>query len=366
MYLKDFSSKSDSQNVIDEMSKYNLGTISKAKLDIMEQKTLTAITASELYENQFEKLGFVIDEFLPVGLSILSGRPKSGKSWLALQMALSVSLGSEFLDKFKANQGAVVYFALEDHASRLQDRLYKSHGLIIDSSEKQLLNNLDFRLQKKTEHSDAGQNIRQIISDIPNVKLIVVDTYARFTSAQNSVYEKTYDDIAKLQEIALMNKVSILLIMHSRKSSAKNSSGIDSVFGTTGNVAAADAVYALGKDKNDNSFLEINGRDFSSTNYYMELNQDTCRWELTEPEEEIVYPVTYSQQIFNFIDSSDKDLNVAEIAQNTGTVASTTRVILNRLTKNRRIVCCKRGMYRSTKLDIQKKENVNQQQGVVS
>ncbi len=57
----------------------------------------TVWTAAELFATDFPPPVFIVDELLPRGLSILAGRPKLGKSWLALQIAGAVGGGGTVL-----------------------------------------------------------------------------------------------------------------------------------------------------------------------------------------------------------------------------------------------------------------------------
>lgn len=50
---------------------------------------------------------FVIDQVLPVGLTMLHGKPKAGKSWLSLEMAAAVASGGKVLG-YQAEQGGVL------------------------------------------------------------------------------------------------------------------------------------------------------------------------------------------------------------------------------------------------------------------
>ena len=48
-----------------------------------------AITADKLQKKNFPPLREVVPGFVPEGLSILAGKPKIGKSWMALDMVSS-------------------------------------------------------------------------------------------------------------------------------------------------------------------------------------------------------------------------------------------------------------------------------------
>jgi RecA-family ATPase len=59
---------------------------------------------------------------LPEGLTLLAGKPKLGKSWLAFSVALSIAAGGGALGAQPVAKGDVLYLALEDNARRLQSR----------------------------------------------------------------------------------------------------------------------------------------------------------------------------------------------------------------------------------------------------
>src|SRR5262245_16706648 len=56
--------------------------------DISRPKIINAV---ELAEMKFKELKFIVPGLIPAGLTILAGRPKIGKSWLALHLSDSVS-----------------------------------------------------------------------------------------------------------------------------------------------------------------------------------------------------------------------------------------------------------------------------------
>src|SRR5262249_34702770 len=65
----------------------------------------------------------VIQGLLPeAGLTLLFGRPKLGKSWMLLQLAIAVASGYKLFQKRSTIQKAVLYLALEDNEQRLKER----------------------------------------------------------------------------------------------------------------------------------------------------------------------------------------------------------------------------------------------------
>ena len=88
--------------------------------------SLHTITARELLTKEWPEPPWVVPGLLPVGLTLLAGRPKVGKSWLALQLAGAVATGGVFLDAH-VQPAPCLYLALEDSPRRLAERM-KAQG----------------------------------------------------------------------------------------------------------------------------------------------------------------------------------------------------------------------------------------------
>ena len=87
-------------------------------------KKLSTRSCEEIMTTVYKPIEFVIDGLLAQGLYILAGAPKVGKSWLALDMCLSIAKGESVLGQ-KTLQGTALYLCLEDSYARIQNRLYE-------------------------------------------------------------------------------------------------------------------------------------------------------------------------------------------------------------------------------------------------
>jgi AAA domain-containing protein len=61
--------------------------------------------------------------WLDEGTGMLAGPPKTGKTWLILDLAVSIASGTPFLGKFEARQGPVVIYSPEGPKQLLEDRI---------------------------------------------------------------------------------------------------------------------------------------------------------------------------------------------------------------------------------------------------
>ena len=76
------------------------------------------ISAEELMRLEFPPVRFVVAGYIVEGLTVLAGRPKGGKSWLAYDICIAVAVGGEAMGAIQCEQGDVLYLCLEDNRRR--------------------------------------------------------------------------------------------------------------------------------------------------------------------------------------------------------------------------------------------------------
>src|SRR5215216_6264751 len=83
------------------------------------------LTAAELLGLELPPIRWSVPGLVPEGVTLLAGKPKLGKSWMALGIGIAVSTGGVALGTRSVEQGDVLYMALEDNYRRLHKRLKK-------------------------------------------------------------------------------------------------------------------------------------------------------------------------------------------------------------------------------------------------
>jgi hypothetical protein len=89
------------------------------------------VSFAELQKEKFPPMTYVVPDIVPEGVTILAGRPKIGKSWLALELCLGVASGTPVLGNIEPATGDVLYLALEDNPRRIhqQDNAFQTEIL---------------------------------------------------------------------------------------------------------------------------------------------------------------------------------------------------------------------------------------------
>jgi len=230
-----------------------------------------------IYRTNYPAPVFLFEGLLANGLTILAGRPKSGKSWLTLQLAKDAAMALPFLGRFGiASALKVLYCGLEEGEQRTHNRLWK----LLPKIDIQL-QNIRFRYTLKSLADGGAAELDHILSS-GNYGLVIIDTFLRLAKAGGSrdVMRSEYAEIAQLQELAQRHKLAMLLVHHTRKMAAE--SGLDTVAGTTGITAACDAVWTLRKQPNGECVLEITGREMEELTLGLKLQTgDPFGWQLT-------------------------------------------------------------------------------------
>jgi len=229
---------------------------------------LKAFTASDLEEMIFPEPKWAVPGLLPEGLTILAGRPKRGKSWMGLGLALAVASGGKALGKIDVEKGDALYLALEDNPRRLQNRL----AILKDPDSK-----LPSRLHLVTEflplQMGGMQSLLLWLDKHPKTHLVVIDTLGRILPSgkgNNNQFVDDYQFIGKLQKLSIDRGFALLVIHHIRKQSADYA--LDRVAGTTGITGAADSVWVLDSGKGEASaILQVTGRDIETQEIAMKF-----------------------------------------------------------------------------------------------
>lgn len=228
----------------------------------------TTWTVAELAATIFPDPKWAVPGILPVGLCILAGRPKVGKSWLALQIAHAVGTGGRVLDQ-TVERGRVLFLALEDNPRRLKERTTKQ-GI---PGTADVVFRTDFKLH------DGG--LADLITEIAGggYSLVVLDTLTRALGgrADQSDEAAMTPVMSALQKIAFDHDCCVLLIDHHRKTGVGGADVIDSVLGSTTKTGHSDAILGLFKERGKSgAVLKITGRDVEERE--LALTWDTLTW----------------------------------------------------------------------------------------
>lgn len=231
------------------------------------------ISGTDLLEKTFPKLNYIAEPIIAEGLTVLASKPKVGKSWMMMNLCLSVASDQLFCNHYDCVKGDVLYLALEDNHSRLQRRI-----ALLSSSTREL-DNVDFACNWPLIGEGCEEALEEWIMSKSTPKLIIVDTYQRIKGRSRGAdkYAEDYDNVSALQQIASKHRLAIILVHHQRKDEASDT--FDTVSGTHGITGAADTVAIIDGGKYA-KILSIRGRDIEEQESAIQFNSKTFMWEM--------------------------------------------------------------------------------------
>ncbi|MGC9369286.1 MAG: AAA family ATPase [Paracoccaceae bacterium] len=205
-------------------------------------EAITTITANALQSKEFPPLRYAVDGYLAEGVTLLAGKPKIGKSWMALDFAMAVATGDLALGSVRCRQGAVLYCALEDNHRRLKRRMSQLYGDVEHWPP-----GLHFATQVRRLGDGLVDDLRDWI-EAHRPKLVIIDTFAGVRpQSRREGYDADYAALSPLQEMAGQMGVAILVIHHLRKMLGDDP--FDMISGTTGLTGAVDTAFVLHRGK---------------------------------------------------------------------------------------------------------------------
>jgi RecA-family ATPase len=311
----------------------------KKLLPANDNRPATAIDAQSLLSMEFPPVVYVVPGVITEGLTLLGGRPKLGKSWLALGTAMAVASGGTALG-VQCEQGDVLYLALEDNQRRLQDRLK-----IILPPLRSIWPDLS-RLELDTEAKkiDAGLIDRLDVwrKASENPRMVIIDTLAMVRPAKKRTqdsYEADYATLSPLQKYAGEHRLAVVVVTHVRKMEA--SDPLEMISGTNGLTGAADSILVLDRTT-DGPKLYGRGRDIEELE--KALRFDNGKWSVLGDAAEVKRSAE-RRKIMEALNEAPGAMSPEDIARETGMKKPSVSVLLGKMVKDGEVKKMAYGLY---------------------
>jgi predicted transcriptional regulator len=227
----------------------------------------------EILNKTYEPPKWLLEPFLPEGITVIGGKYKIGKSFFALQITCELALRGK----------RVLHYGLEDTEQRLNLRL----KLLFGDIKPEFVKNIFFRTKEdKIPRIDRG-GLKYLKTDIQNFKpdLVVIDPFLAIKprGKGKDIPLEDYESIQIFRDIT-DQKINILIIHHSRKTQAEDIS--DELAGSGGFLASPDNIGVLKRDRHSEiGYFSLYPRDFETQEWALAFNKG--KWELLGKKEEI-------------------------------------------------------------------------------
>lgn len=237
--------------------------------------------AQEVMRVEWPEPVWVVPELLPSGMGFLHGKPKSGKSWLMMQVACAKATGGRVFDK-PIEPGPVLYFALEDHPRRLKSRAKKQMWPADTAIDFVLFETFTREFGSLIE---GGADRIAYLIDQRGYQLVVVDTFSKaigmhLKSSDSNDAGAITKALAGLQNVALTKNSCVIFIDHQSKSTNQESGdAIGDVYGSVAKAGVSDVMWGLYRERGKmGATLNVTGRDIDEATLLLTFDKEFGVW----------------------------------------------------------------------------------------
>ena len=295
---------------------------------------------TELLVKDFPPVRWIVQDVLPAGVTLFAAAPKTGKSWLALDIAICVAAGVPTLGSRKTTQGRVLLLALEDNEPRLKNRL-----TAVMATRSVVPNALDYATAWERIGLGGTSFIDDWLARHEDAALVVVDTLAKIKpdlKANKDRYAQEYAAMSELKALSDRYGISILVITHTRKQAGEDP--MDAISGSLGLSGGVDNTWVMKKARGEKqAALFVIGRDIvDEVNYGLQWDADGCVWSIEGTATEVLAS-SGRQEVLAAIRKASAPVSVEDIAAVVGKDRSTVQRTLTALLESDAIARSKAG-----------------------
>jgi len=153
------------------------------------------------------------------GAGVLGGQPKAGKTWLALEIAVSVASGTPCLGAYAVPEpGPVLLFLAEDSPADAHDRvsgLCAHRGVDLSCLDLLLLSTPVLRLDSTIDANRLTATVETV-----RPRLLVLDPFVRVQTVDENSATEVSRVLAGLTALKRTHDLAILVVHHVRKNAS--------------------------------------------------------------------------------------------------------------------------------------------------
>ena len=184
-----------------------------------------AIDVLEAFEHEPPKLDFIWPGFLAGTVGALVAPGATGKSFWALEAAMSIACsvaGGDLVGLAPAHTGRVVYLAGEDPPPALVRRIHAIGQHLGHAARQAIAENIALEpiMGKRLNIMDDA-HLRRVIEYSAGARLIVLDTLSRIHALDENSNGDMARLVAVLEQVAATTGASVLYLHHVSKGSAR-------------------------------------------------------------------------------------------------------------------------------------------------
>lgn len=181
--------------------------------------TLSVVRIDEIAIEQNSHRWLIDQLWGASSVGVIGGAPKCSKTWLALDMALSVATGTAFLNRYDVPEpGPVLVYLAEDALTVVRERvdgMARQRGLNLDAVDVHVITAPTLRLDRDPHRTQLLETARRI-----RPRLLLLDPLVRLHGIDENNAGEVAQLLAYFRSLQRKMNCSVVLVHHTRKNAA--------------------------------------------------------------------------------------------------------------------------------------------------
>ena len=183
------------------------------------EQALPVVHVAELPSDEIAERWLVEELWCARSVGVIGGAPKCAKTWLGLDMALSVATGTPCLGKYAVPEpGPVLVYLAEDALLVVRERIEgmaRHRGLDLDQVEIYVITAPVLRLDQDRDRTRLWETTRRL-----RPRLLLLDPLVRLHGIDENHAGEVAELLAYFRSLQRQLGLSVLLVHHTRKNAA--------------------------------------------------------------------------------------------------------------------------------------------------
>jgi RecA-family ATPase len=239
-------------------------------MSVNTEQSLPVVRVGEIKSEESAQRWLVEELWGASSVGVIGGAPKCAKTWLGLDMALSVATGTACLGKYAVpDPGPVLVYLAEDALPVVRERvagMARHRGLDVAGVEIHVITSPVLRLDRDRDRARLLETTRRL-----RPRLLVLDPLVRLHGIDENNAGEVAELLAYFRSLQRQFDLSVLLVHHARKNASGGAAAGQGLRGSSDIHAFGDSNLYLRRTK-DHLVLSSEHRAApASATVYLEL-----------------------------------------------------------------------------------------------